>query len=157
MCWSILAGWDSKGEKECKWGVFGLGNYIDTHGGLQPLARGMEGQHWVLLSGDSNKAQGNGIGMCQERAMVGIRERFCTWGQWAWNRLPGVAGIAPNYRNTRSAWTKLSDLWINSHFVWSQELVLMIVLDPFQMKVFCATVIHCWGRSLAEKSEIDVW
>ena len=40
---------------------------------------------------------------------LGVRERGCTTGQWAWNRLHRAVGTAPS---SGSIWTALSDIGI---------------------------------------------
>ena len=42
-------------------------------------------------------------------AGVGVRERFCTEGQWAQSRLPGAVVMAPSCWSSRGVWAVLSD------------------------------------------------
>jgi len=46
---------------------------------------------------DSDRARGNSVEMCQGRVWVGIRKRFFMQGWWAWNMLPGVVVIVPDF------------------------------------------------------------
>jgi len=66
-------------------------------GGLMACSssQGAEGQHWALPSGDSDRARGNGMELCQGRVWR-VRERICSTGWWAWNRLPRAVGMAPS-------------------------------------------------------------
>jgi len=52
-----------------------------------------------LLSGGSDGARENSMGLCQGR--VGIRERFFTKGWWAWNRLPRAVDAAQSCWSSR--------------------------------------------------------
>jgi len=48
-------------------------------------------------------------GLASGEGQVGVRERFCTRGQWAWNKLPRAMGTASSCRSSTSFWTPLSD------------------------------------------------
>jgi len=41
------------------------------------------------------------------KGQLGARDRVCTRGWWAWNRLPRAVGMAPSA--SRNVWTVLSD------------------------------------------------
>lgn len=63
-----------------------------------------EQRHWFLLSGYSDKTQGNGMELCQARIWLGIRKRFFTRevgqgsgmgspGWWFWPQAARVQGV----------------------------------------------------------------
>ena len=65
------------------------------HGNLQLLTRSVEGQHWALLSGDSDRTQGNSTELCHGWVRLGVRKRLFTKVWWAWNRLPRTMVTVP--------------------------------------------------------------
>lgn len=83
------------------------------HGGCSS-SQEVEGQCWVLLSGDSNRTQGNGMELHQGRAKLGVMRRFCIRRWCAWDRLPSAGGMVPSCQNSISVWTTLS-----GNFGWS--------------------------------------
>jgi len=34
--------------------------------------------------------------LCQEKEQLGVRDRVCSRGLWAWNELPRAVGTAPS-------------------------------------------------------------
>ena len=46
----------------------------------------------------------------QGKVRLGVRKRFFTRGQWAWNRLPRLVVMAPRGWGSRSIWMMLSDI-----------------------------------------------
>ena len=46
---------------------------------------------------DSDRARGNGMELSGE-GELGVRERGCTTGRWAWNGLPRAVGMALSAR-----------------------------------------------------------
>ena len=58
---------------------------------------------------DSYRAEGTAWS-CDRGGQLGVRERVCTRGRWAWNSLPRAVGTAPNCWSLGSVWTVLSDI-----------------------------------------------
>jgi len=54
--------------------------------------------------------------LCQGKVRLGVRDRFFTRGQWAWNRLPRAVGTAPSCWSSRSVWTSLSGIGFQCEF-----------------------------------------
>jgi len=52
---------------------------------------------------DTERDGGNSMELSGE-GQLGVRERVCTRGQWAWNRLPRALIIAPNCQSSRRIW-----------------------------------------------------
>jgi len=50
----------------------------------------------------------------QGRVRLSVRKRFLTREWWAWNRLPRALGTIPSYQSSRSIWTVLSDIRLES-------------------------------------------
>jgi len=69
-----------------------------------------EGQCWALLSGDSNRAQRNGIELSHGRIRLGVRKRFFTREWWAWNRLSRAVVMVPSCWSLGCIQTTLSDI-----------------------------------------------
>ena len=49
-------------------------------------------------------------GAASGESQVGVRKRFCTRGQWAWNWLSRAVIVALSCQSSRSIWTTLSDM-----------------------------------------------
>lgn len=47
---------------------------------------------------------------CNGENQAGFRKRFCTRGQWAWNRLSRTVGMALSCWSSRSVWTLFLDI-----------------------------------------------
>ena len=76
--------------------------------------------------------------LCQGKGRVGARERFFTRGQRAWNRLPRAVGT-PQAARVQTAFGHLSqtqDLNMGGP-AQSHEVDLMILVGPFQLRIFC--------------------
>ena len=65
-------------------------------------ATGPEGMAWSCVRGGAGK---------------GGRQRVCTRGQQAQNRLPRPVSMAPSYWSSRSIWTTLPELWFDLRVV----------------------------------------
>ena len=77
-------------------------------------------------------------GAVSGQGQLGVRERVCTRGQWAWNGLPRAVGTAPSCRSSGNIWTPLSATRFGFGWsVWCQELDSMTVMVLSQLKVFC--------------------
>ena len=73
---------------------------------------------------------------------LGIRERGCTRGRWAWNGMHRAAGTAPVLEFKEHLDTALRHrIWILSGSVWSQGLDLMVLMGPFQLRIFYDSMI----------------
>lgn len=46
----------------------------------------------------------------QRKVRLGVKKRFFTGGQWAWNRFPRVMVMASRCWGSRSVWMMLSDI-----------------------------------------------
>ena len=55
----------------------------------------------LMAAAAPHRARGNGMVVSGE-GQLGVRERGCTRGQWAWNRLPRAVGTAPSARVQRA-------------------------------------------------------
>jgi len=65
------------------------------HGGCSS-SQGLLGAALSSALCDCNRAQGNGMEMCQGKGRLGVRKGFFTKEWWAWNRLPMAVGTAPS-------------------------------------------------------------
>ena len=87
----------------------------------------------------------HGMELCWERLGLRVRKSFCTRGRWAWNRLPRAAGKALICQSSRSKERLDTALrhrvWILGGAVQSQELDSTILVGPFQLGIFCDSVI----------------
>ena len=78
------------------------------HGSLKLLTRGAEGQRWALLSGDSNRAQGNDMELCQGRGSWGLGKHSSSEGGLCRAGCPGLwsqhqgAGVQGAFETTLS-------------------------------------------------------
>ena len=77
---------------------------------------------------DTERDGGNSMELSGE-GQLGVRERVCTRGQWAWNRLPRALIIAPNCQSSRRIW------------ITPPESDLMILVNTFQLLTFYDSMI----------------
>ena len=92
-------------------------------------SQGVEGQCWALLAGDSDRAQGNSMELCQGRDRLGVRKRFFTRGQWAQPWAARVQAVVGQHSQTQ-----------NLSFGWSCVEVGVGLDDPcgpYPLGVFC--------------------
>jgi len=67
---------------------------------------------------------------------LGVRDRVCTRGQWAWNRRPRAVGTAPSARVLgASGQRSQTQGLIFGATVWSLRLNLIIPPCPFQLSI----------------------
>ena len=70
----------------------------------------------MVCSAQSRGAEGRPHGGCSSsqgvEGQLGVRDRVCTTGRWAWNGMPRAVGTALSYQSARSVWTVLSDIGI---------------------------------------------
>ena len=72
---------------------------------------------------------------------LGVRDRGCTRGRWAWNGLPRAVGTArvPEFRERLgSALRHVAWFWGDP--VWSQGLDSMVLVGSFQLRIFCECI-----------------
>ena len=50
-------------------------------------------------------------GAVSGEGQLGVRDRVCTRGWWAWNGLPRAVGMAPGFSSLRSIWITPSEIW----------------------------------------------
>ena len=81
------------------------------------LLTGSGGQRWALLSVTATGPKGAACSCA--RGGLGVRERLCPRGRWAWNILPRAAGMALSCQRSQNIWTTLSDVgfgfWMDLH------------------------------------------
>jgi len=107
-------------------------------------SQGAEGQHWYLLSGDSNGTPGNGMEVSQGRVSWvlgnGLHQRMVGTEQAAQG-----SGHSPKCQSSRSVWAVFSDikfevwvvLWGARNWIrWSHRDV-----DLFILRIFCDSMI----------------
>jgi len=61
---------------------------------------------------------------------LGVKERDCTTGQWAWNGLPRAVGTAPS-AGVQGVFGHCPQTLGLGAAVWSQELDLIVLAGPF--------------------------
>jgi len=73
---------------------------------------------------------------------VGVGDRVCTGGWWAWNGLPRAAGTAPSARAEIEfgQCCQTLGLILGDH-EWSQNWTLVILASPFQLGIFSDSII----------------
>ena len=65
---------------------------------------------------------------------LGVRDRVCTRGQWAWKRMPRAVGMAPSAGVKEHLDAALRHgVWILGGAVQNQELNWEILVGPFQL------------------------
>jgi len=69
---------------------------------------------------------------------LGVRDRGCTRGRWAWNGLPRAVGTAPSAGVQGESGQRsqtLGLIWGGA--VWSQGLDSMLLVGPLQLGIIC--------------------
>ena len=81
-------------------------------------------------------------GAVSGEGQLGVRDRVCSRGRWAWNRMPRAVGTAPS-AGVREALdiTLRHRVWLLGGAVWNPELVSVILVGLFQVGIFCDSVV----------------
>ena len=66
---------------------------------------------------------------------LGVRDRGCTRGQWAWNGPPRAVAWPQGLEFKECLDTDLV-VWILGVPMWSQDLDSAILMGPFQLRIF---------------------
>lgn len=84
-------------------------------------------------------------GAVSGQVRLGVRDRFYTRAWWAWDRLSRGVVMDLSCQSSRSTWTTFSDLrhqiWIWGGPVWIQGLDSLILVGPFQFRIFYHSII----------------
>jgi len=84
-------------------------------------------------------------GAVSGQVRLGVRGRFYTRAWWAWDRLSRGVVMDLSCQSSRSTWTTFSDLrhqiWIWGGPVWIQGLDSLILVGPFQFRIFYHSII----------------
>ena len=82
-------------------------------------------------------------GAVSGEGQLGVRDRVCTRGRWAWNGLPRAVGTAPSAGVQGASGQCSQTLGLNlGGAVWSQRLDSVNLVGAFQLRMFYDSMIR---------------
>jgi len=96
------------------------------------------GRHSSLLPGDSDRTQGKGMELCQGSVRWGLENDFLLRGWLRTEQAPQGCGHSTKPAEVQELSNTLRHrVRILGSLMWSQELDSVILVGPFQLRLFC--------------------